>query len=474
MNTRTIRLGLSVTVSLMLASCALPQAPRAGSLPVTVPERFAREGGTEPVDRWWEGFGDAGLNAAMEQVLSGNLDLRLAWARLDESRAVARRAGADLWPQVSASANGSRSRYEVEGDGLVDDFITRVNEFDVGLSTSYEVDLWGRIRSSADAAAAEARASREDVEAAALALAAAVAEAWFALAEQLAQEALLTEQITVSKTFLDLAEVRFGQGQGSALDVYQQRTQLAAVQGQLPLVAARMAVLRHELSVLAGRPPQGEMQDPEAALPALTEPPATGLPAQLLQQRPDVRAAYQRLAAADARTATAAAALLPRLRLTATGGYQSTEFHELFNQTMWSLAAGLTAPLFEGGRLRANVEQAAATARARLMEYGQVVLRALREVEDALAQESRQHEFLASLDQQLELAQATLEQAELRYRNGLSDYLPVLTALQSLQSLERERLSAQRLLAAYRVRLYRALGGTWTASLERPSAPPEP
>jgi len=190
----------------------------------------------------------------------------------------------------------------------------------------------------------------------------------------------------------------------------------------------------------------------------------------LLQRRPDVQAAYSRLAAADGRTAVAAAALLPSLRLGGRAGYQWGELHDLFENGMWSIAGGLTAPIFQGGRLRADVDRARAEAMQRLREYEQTMLTAFREVEDALVQEEQQRAFLSSLQEQVQLSEATLEQAQLRYKNGLNDYLPVLTALQSLQELQRQRLTARRELIRFRIRLYEALGGSWPAVMKRMAA----
>ncbi|GAH86843.1 unnamed protein product, partial [marine sediment metagenome] len=205
--------------------------------------------------------------------------------------------------------------------------------------------------------------------------------------------------------------------------------------------------------MLIGQPPRAELELPAASLPTVEELPTTGLPAELLRRRPDVQAAQLRLAAADLRTAVAAAELLPALRLTGGAGYQSGQLHDLFRDGLWGIAAGLAAPLFEGGRLRAEVERAEAVVAERLSEYEQVVLLAFREVEDALVQEARQREFLTSLDEQVRLARSTLQEAQQRYAHGLNDYLPVLTALQDLQRLQRRRLAAHRELVSFRIRL---------------------
>jgi outer membrane protein TolC len=181
-----------------------------------------------------------------------------------------------------------------------------------------------------------------------------------------------------------------------------------------------------------------------------------------------------RLAAADYRVAAAVAARLPALRIGAETGYESRDFGEIeniFDNWIWSLFANITWPVFDGGRRKAEVDRNKAVVKEALGAYGQVMLRALQEVEDALIQERKQAEFLIELERQVGLARDTLRAARMRYANGLSDYLPVLAALESLQTVERSQIVAERQLLSFRVQLYRALGGTWTLSMEPPAEP---
>ncbi len=456
-----------------LASCVVHPAEPIAPPPVVIPQAFSQQAKVQAPDRWWTAFDAPELDSMVESALAGNLNLQAAWARLDQARAIAVQAGAARYPSLSGGATASRTRVDIPAAGPVPSSVARENVFGLSLAAGYEVDLWGRIRSQTDAAAADAAASRQDLETAAITLAAAVGDTWFAIAEQLAQRELLAEQVRVSKVFLELAQLRRGQGQGSALDVYQQRTQLAATEGQVPLIELRLGVLEHQLAVLLGRAPNSELPVPAADLPALPPMPDAGLPAELLDRRPDVRAARLRVESADLRVGVAVANLLPSLRLTAAGGYEGGQISDLFDARFWTLASDLTAPLFEGGRRRAEVDRARAALDEVVQFYGQTVLRALQEVEDALHAERHQREYVASLTEQVRLAGATLDEARMRYANGLSDYLNVLTSLAALQRLERDHLAARQQLISIRIQLYRALAGSWPEELTRTGEVPD-
>ena len=301
-----------------------------------------------------------------------------------------------------------------------------------------------------------------------------VAEAWFNLVEFRAQVELAQSQIASNQTALELVELRFEQGLASALDVYQQRQLLVGSQAQLPLAEARLDLARHQLAILRGEPPRSALELPKSELSNPPPLPTTGLGADLLERRPDLRAAALRVAAADYRVAAAIANRLPGIRLSATTGFNAFWDSNPFSNWVWSLAAGLTAPLFDGGRLSAEQERSEAVMKELVASYGQTLLVALREVEDALVQEDAQRRHLEHLQMQTEVASAALREARGRYAAGLSDYLPVLTALSSHQTAQRSELSARRLLLSHRIQLHRALGGHWTRELSAPDAEPGP
>ncbi len=457
-------------LGLCLFACAPYKANESRPPPVEIPEKFSTSGSPKAYeDRWWVAFEDPALDAFVEKALADNMDIAQAWARLEQATALARQAAAGHWPEIEIATGYSKSESNFSGGDRLGTFSVTTERIPLTIGAAYELDVWKRIASLKRGAVLDMEATREDLESIATTLAAQVAEAWFSFVEQGAQTMLLEEQQETGRTFLELTRLRFSQGLASALDVYQQRQQLAATRAEVPLVEAGREVFRHQLAVLVGDPPRAFEPPARSVLPALPPLPPTGLPSEVLTRRPDVRSAYLRLAAADHRVAAAVAERLPALRIGAETGYESRDFDEiedLFDNWIWSLFANITWPVFDGGRRKAEVDRNKAIVKEALGGYGQVMLQALQEVEDALIQERKQTDFLKELDRQVNLAQDTLREARMRYANGLSDYLPVLAALESLQTVERSQITAERQLLSFRVQLYRALGGTWTLALE--------
>ncbi len=453
---------------LFTAGCGfLHTVPAEPPPPVSVPDRFVGSGGTESLGRWWESFGDRELDGLVESAFGGNLDLRAAYARLAAADAAVRVGYAAYIPSVSAGAdvNTSRSVFNfgggqgpVPGGGA---FGVELSQFNLQAALSYEVDLWGRFYGQAMAGVAEMAASEGDLATMHVTVSATVVDTWLQLIEQNATLALIEEQRKVNATYLELVELRFRQGQASALDVFQQRQRVAALDAQVPPLKAQLDVLGYQLAVLLGRPP-GAVSVSTGRLPELPPVPEVGIPAVLLAQRPDVRAAQARVVAADHRVGSAIGARFPRLSLSASGGFRGFDVvNGLFDNWLYNLVAGLTAPLTDQVRLEAEERQARARLEEQVANYGQAVLGALREVEEALTREVRQDALLEELDKQLEVAEATLAEARRRYFNGLSDYLPVLTALETQQTTEQRALAARRQRLSIRVQLCRALGGAW-------------
>jgi multidrug efflux system outer membrane protein len=471
-----LRTVLSGILGLCLLSCAPYKANESRPPPVEVPESFSASGSPKAYeDRWWVAFEDPALDAFVAKALADNLDLAQAWARLEQATALARQAAAGQWPEIEVATGYSKSRSNFSGGDRLGTFSVTAERIPITIGAAYEIDVWKRISSLKRGAVLDMEATREDLESIAMTLAAQVAETWFSLVEQEAQTRLLDQQQETGRIFLELTGLRFSQGLASALDVYQQRQQLAATRAEVPLVESRKEVFRHQLAVLVGDPPRSLVTPERETLPALPPLPPTGLPSDLLTRRPDVRSAHLRLAAADYRVAAAVADRLPALRIGAETGFETRDFDEIediFDNWIWSLFANITWPVFVGGRRKAEVDRNKAIVRESLGAYGQVMLRALQEVEDALIQERKQAEFLMELEKQVGLARDTLREARMRYANGLSDYLPVLAALESLQTVERSQIVAERQLLSYRVQLYRALGGTWTLVLEPAAEPP--
>jgi multidrug efflux system outer membrane protein len=322
-----------VLVILAVVSCA-PFDP-AGRMPPKdlVAETYSGgDDGAVPLNRWWESFGDTQLTGLVEEALGSNFSLRESWARLDQARALAVQSGARLIPDLSLTTGASVSR---QGTRATTD---TVESYSLGLTSGYEIDLWGRLRSEQQAAALAVAATREDLNAAAVTLAANVATRWIGVISQRMQKALLEQQLASNQTLLELVELRFRKSLASALDVFQQRQVVAQSRAQLPLVEQIERELLNELTLLLGRAPFAVPSIRSTGLILPTDIPATGLPARLLAYRPDIRAAMRRLEAADYTVAAARADRLPAISLTARAAYSSDEWRLLFDNWLLNLA----------------------------------------------------------------------------------------------------------------------------------------
>ncbi len=460
----------AVVAALAGSACRLHRVERNPAPPVEMPQSFGEgaEPGTQrggpPVPvRWWRAFGDAGLDAVEETALAGNFDLAQAWARLHQAEALVTKATSGWWPNIDFSGQYQRNRLNFPVLGTV-----KENRYQAQLQAGYELDLWGKVASLRDAAKLQREAGHLAVEAAAMTVAAQVADTWFQLAQQRATLEVLRAQREVSRKQLALVEERYAQGVANALDVYQQRQQLAAVEARIPPVRAQIAVLSDQLAVLCGKAP-GTFELP--APPRLVDtppPPARGVPASLLDRRPDVHAARLQVVAADHQVAAAIADRLPTLRISGSVGYNARSLADFFDSFVGNLTLGLAAPLFDGFRRKAEVDRQRAVLEEQVAAWGAAIVRAVAEVRQAWARETHARDALERLDAQLAAARSTLEEARRSYAAGLGDYLAVLTALNAVQQLEQARLEAQRNILSARVALYRALGGDWSDVVQDP------
>lgn len=469
------RFVLLLTPVWFASGCALHAVRHDPAPPVEMTESFSVPASEALApDRWWTAFGDDVLVSLADQALADNLQLKSMWARLAQAEAVG--VSSQRWPQIDARLGTGRRRIAIAGQnpatGELDDFFIQANSASVSVAASYEVDLWRKIDYQVRAARFDQAATRDALESAAMTLTANVTESWFSVLHQRSLGTLLTGQLATNQRFLELVTLRFEQGLASALDVHQQQQQVANIKAQLALVVARRDTAGNQLAVLLGRMPRSLSLPEPGGLPALPALPSPGVPASLLTQRPDVRAAQRRLVASDYRLGAAIAARLPSIRLSGDASYQLSGLTGSFNP-LWSLAAGLLQPIFDGGRLAAEVDRSEAVVEELLASFGQTLLQAALEVENALVLEAQQREHIAELKVGLVASQSALEQARHRYTEGLIDYLPVLNSLAAAQRTEQNVLNARRQLLSYRIQLYRALGGSWTESLSRTKPDPK-
>jgi NodT family efflux transporter outer membrane factor (OMF) lipoprotein len=401
-------------------------------------------------EQWWTSFEDEGLNREVNLAIGDNFELAAALQRLRAAQALTRRERSDLFPDLNGIA-GNQNQF---GPGPSD---TRIS---MGLDASYQVDLWGQIRSRVEAERLRSVATHWDYQTVALTLSAEITRTWFTLIEAYAQLELLDDQVETNEKGLKAVELRYAEiGEGGSPNVLRQRQLVQSTLEQIIVVKADIEVLEHRMAVLTGQPPQTATYSPGSAFPELPPIPYTGLPSELLNRRPDVRANFSALAAADQDLAAAVRDQYPRLDLSASLINAAESPETLFRDWFFSIGGQLLGPILDGKQRRSEVERRQALVCQRFSEYRQSILVALQEVEDGLALERYQIERIEKLSTQVELAEKASEQLLQFFITGEATYLDVLSANQSQQRLQRSLLSARLDLILIRVGLYLAIAG---------------
>jgi NodT family efflux transporter outer membrane factor (OMF) lipoprotein len=460
---------LSASPLLLLVGCGGAPPVERPDLRAELPETWTRDVPEAAPEPWWASFDDPHLRAVVDEALLHNLDLQAAAARLEAAGAEARIAGADIWPQVSAGGSAVRQQqvFTFFPGGLLKNLN---NTYGVSLDVSWEVDLWGRLRTQRSAAAADLQAAVADYRGARLSIAAQAMKAWFAAVEAQRQLDLAEETATSFAGTTRTIRDRYETGVRSSLDL--RLAMVDEANARTELEARRQAADRavRQLEILLGRYPSRTMDVGADLAEPLSDVPA-GLPADLLARRPDLVAAERRLAASDRRHSQSKRALLPRLTLTASGGRTGAELEDLLDGdfTVWSLAAGLLQPIFQGGRLRAQVARAGALSDAAVAEYANRVLEACAEVETLLTAERSLREQEAAQALAAEQAAAARDLARDRYESGLDDVIPLLSAQRAAAQAQARLLDVRRRRLDARVDLHLALGGDFD-----PARPDDP
>ncbi|HOY01986.1 efflux transporter outer membrane subunit [Zoogloea sp.] len=458
---------LALAIPLALAGCALGPDYQRPDARVALPDSYAGEPvagalTTTPAvaGRWWTLFGDTQLDALVDQALTSSPDALTAAARVEEADAVLRQVNAALLPQIDANAGISRSRSilpnAVEPTGLLR------NTNRIGLSTSFELDVWGRLRRASEAARAQALGTRYTSETVSLSLAASVTQAYLNLRALDAQLLVNRDSVSSQAKSTQLARVRFDGGYVSQLDVQQAEGALATYTAAQVQLEKNRALAESLLGLLVGQPGLKVAAGDLRSLPVPPTPPA-GLPSSLLEARPDVRKAETDLIAANAKIGVAKAALFPSITLTGSLGRESRDLSDLFSPAaaVWSIGAGLTQPIFEGGRLRAQVEQVSAQQKQSLEAYRKSVQTAFREVNDALITVRQNGDSEVALGQAVQAAKRSLQLAQARYDSGYSPYLEVLTAQRTSNDATLAWVQNRQARLSSSVDLFKALGGGW-------------
>lgn len=444
----------------VVAGCSVRQPSELVMPPsVDVPEAWVSpsEAKTQdPASGWLAGFGDPMLEAIVADALENNQDLLAAAAQLEVARQAAIKSGAALKPFVSAGASGSTGGGYEGGD--------TTTTSGVSLDVSWEIDLWGGLRAGKAAGLADYEAAGSLYEFARLSLAAQTAKAWFMAVENKLQVGLAEENIELFKRNLSLTLARYDAGLTSESDVHLARYQLASGEQFLRQSRSSFEQAVRSLELLLGRYPDAEMEL-ATELAAVPPPVAAGIPAEVLERRPDLVAAERQVAAAFYMIQVADAARLPSLVLTGSTGTASSDLIDALGapDPFWNLAAGLFAPIFSGGQLKANFEIATLQQKAALHQYVQAVLQAFSEVETALSKEV----YLREGEQFQEIAvdeiDSALRQALIQYDVGLVDFASILLIQQNSVGTQRQLLTLKGNRLANRINLYLSLGANESA-----------
>ena len=414
---------------------------------------------TAPVQRdWWRLFHDSTLDRLMEQALSENQDLQMAISRVAEAEALVREAQSVFYPSVNLEAGETRSRSAKTTTSSPSVQNTNL----LMLSTAFELDVWGKLRRANEAALAQALATRYARDTVQLSIAGLVSNSYLALRAYDAQLAVTVATIESREGSLDIVRNRVDAGLTSPLDLHQAEGSLAAAKAQLATLRRQRALVEHQLGVLTGDPGLTIAPGDLSQLPVPPVPPP-GLPSQLLEARPDIQQAEQELVAANAEIGVAKAAYYPTISLTGTLGTQSPELSNLFTSpaNLWSLGWGLVTPVFEGGRISAQVDQVTARRQQVVANYRKTVQTAFQEVNDALVSLRESANGEQAEAEQVAAAKKALDLAKIRYDAGYSSYLEVLDSERTVNEALLSYIATRQTRLTAAVDLFKALGGGW-------------
>lgn len=451
-----------LAIYLLATACMPPSRPSPPSATITPPgawqERAQPTGTIEA--QWWRGFGDSALDAYVARALANNTDLLTAAARIDEARGNLALARATLLPSADANVDVSRSR-SLGAFGA-----TTSTAIQPEATISWQIDLFGRLRAQKQAARYVFQATQADRDGVALSVVSQVAQAYFALASLDTQLLVTQETVRTRRESLRLAQDQARTGYASQFELTQAQSEYESVVGQIPELERAIRNAENVLTLLTGDPPaatpaRGRLQ--EIRTPDVP----TLLPSALLRRRPDLAAAELRVAAADRALASQRAAFLPSVALSGSIGGLFVNGLNYDPVTIWNVGGSVLAPIFEGGRLRANVDVATAQRDEAAFAYRSSVLTALHDVENALTDVRRYGEQIVIVRRRRDILLRSLALATDRYRGGYASYLDQLDAQRNLYSTELEAIGIRQSQLDAIVQLHAAFGGGWNATTQK-------
>ena len=415
---------------------------------------------------WWTTFDDQLLTSLIARTVQSNLTLQQAEARVREARALRQISAADLWPQVGASGSYTRERTSKNGLSSSSQVAGRwFNLFQAGFDANWELDIFGGNRRAVEAADASLQAAEESRNSVLVSLMAEVGLDYVTYRSLQQRIDLATQNLAAQQGTLDLTRRLFDTGLAPELDLQRAAAQVATTAATIPPLQQQAAQVMHALSVLIAQPPMA-LHDELAAVGPIPKPPAqvsVGLPSELLLRRPDVAQSERQLAAQTAEIGVATRDLFPRFFISGVADLQSLHSSEFFDwqSRLLSFGPSVSWPIFEGGRIRANIALQTAAQQELLAAYSAVVLQAFQDVEDALVGFSHEQATRAQLEDAVRANERAADLARRAYGQGLTDFLTVLVAEQSLLTSQDSLAQSERDVALELVALYKAVGGGW-------------
>lgn len=422
------------------------------------------------VAEWWEGFQDPELNSLINRAVQSNLSLQQAQSRILQARAARTIAGAGLWPSVDASGTNTTSRSGLSpstgGPSTASGSATR-NLFQPGLDAAWELDFFGGTRRGIEAATANVQAAIADSRNVMVTLTAEVALDYVELRGYQQQIAISEKNLEAQRETADITHRRFGVGFASGLDVANADAQVATTRSEIPVLEASAQQTIYALSVLLGLEPAALLTElsPSGSIPATPPAVPVGLPSDLLERRPDVQSMEAQLHSATAQIGVATADLFPKFSLTGSAGLQNLTQGSLGSLagSFWSFGPSVTFPIFNAGKIRANIRAQNEAAQQALLAYKQTVLTALQDVESALIAYSKDQQHRAALAEAVKSNQTAVDLSTNLYTAGQTEFLNLLTAQHNLYTSEDALVQADRSIDSDLIALYKALGGGWQA-----------
>jgi len=444
---------------LAISACTIIPVQDRGDIPARLPQQFAGNGVITPGSIYWkQSFPSKCLQDDIETLLEANFELKAAFARVKQAAAAYGVSQSAFFPSLDARAGFDRSR--IEEDKVGSSTITR-NTIDFEAALQWELDIWGRVRARKKSASLSFEEQQALADQTALHLKTLLVESWITHHAAQRLEQILNEQREANVQLLNLIELHLAQGQGKALDVLQQRGHLIKIERAFPDVISRKNRAANAYAVLMGHLPDGSSL-PEDEWPVLDRLSAITTPRNLLEDRPDLRAAFLALQAADQEVAAAIADRLPHLSIGLSYVASGSTFSAVGNGKVLRFTSNLLAPVFDAGRLKAMAAQRKAEAHQLLAVLEQTILEAVREVEDALVLEQTLFDEQILMEKEVATALDAVDRSRLCYINGQESFLTVLIMLAKLQTLQQESILLQQDLLINRARLLKALGAKWS------------